>query len=419
MHYIQHLVSRRIAVNRRGLLEPRHALSVMMVVWALLVSAQTAQAQPIKVMPFGDIETKGHNLKVGYRYPLWYLLTDAGFDIDFVGSQNATQTAIDTTWYPDYDTTFDRDHEGWFDTQTDVLITRASTAAETFKPDIVLIMAGFVDVWYGGEVGVSKARTNLPEIIDRFREQVPGVTILLSQVPPYEGDSGHPAQTPNKVFIEPLNEEIAHIANEMNTQQSPIYLVDNHTGFDRDTMFCCRDFNLPNPDGERWIASNFFEILETVLPGIDTSDSDDFQINSGLNDAWYNPATAGQGFLISVFPQIQQMFVAWFTYDTERPPEDVEALLGEPGHRWVTAQGSYSGDTASLNVFVTEGGIFDAAEPTAQIDGIDHGTITIEFADCTEGLVTYEMMSPSVSGEIPIQRIANDNVALCEDLAAQ
>jgi hypothetical protein len=144
-----------------------------------------------------------------------------------------------------------------------------------------------------------------------------------------------------------------------------------------------------------------------------------FQVTAGLNDAWYNPVTNGQGFLITVFPEIKQMFLAWFTFDTERPPEEVTAMLGEPGHRWLTAQGPYEGNTANLTIFVTEGGVFDAADPPAQNDGIGDGTMTIEFADCTEGLVTYEMTSPSVSGEIPIQRITNDNVVLCETLANQ
>jgi lysophospholipase L1-like esterase len=144
-----------------------------------------------------------------------------------------------------------------------------------------------------------------------------------------------------------------------------------------------------------------------------------FQINAGLNDAWFNTATNGQGFLITVFPTIEQMFLAWFTFDTERPPEDVEATLGEPGHRWLTAQGPYEGDTATLSVYVTEGGIFDAGDPAAANDGIPDGKITIEFADCTEGLVTYEIISPSASGEIPIQRISNDNVAFCESLTDQ
>ena len=143
------------------------------------------------------------------------------------------------------------------------------------------------------------------------------------------------------------------------------------------------------------------------------------QINAGLNDAWYNPITDGQGFLITVFPDIQEMFVAWFTYDTERPPEDVTAMLGEPGHRWLTAQGPYEGDTANLTIFVTEGGVFDAAEPAATTDPAGDGTLTIEFADCANGLVSYEITSLGISGEIPIERIALDNVSLCETLSGQ
>jgi beta-glucanase (GH16 family) len=142
-------------------------------------------------------------------------------------------------------------------------------------------------------------------------------------------------------------------------------------------------------------------------------------INAGFNDAWYNPATNGQGFLMTVYPDAKQMFVAWFTYDVERPAGDVEAMLGEPGHRWVTAQGPYSGDTATLTMYVTEGGVFDAAEPAPSTDGSGVGTMTIEFSDCTQGLITYQMTSPNISGEIPIQRIVGDNEALCESLAAQ
>ena len=142
-----------------------------------------------------------------------------------------------------------------------------------------------------------------------------------------------------------------------------------------------------------------------------------FAINRGLSDAWYNPATNGQGFLIMVFPEIQQMFLAWFTYDTERPPEDVSAIPGEPGHRWLTAQGPYDGDTANLTIFMTEGGVFDAAAPSASTDPGGDGSMTLEFADCTAGLVHYEITSLDISGDIPIQRIVPDNVPLCLALA--
>ncbi len=142
-------------------------------------------------------------------------------------------------------------------------------------------------------------------------------------------------------------------------------------------------------------------------------------LNPGFTDAWFNPATPGQGFLLTVLPDKQQVFLAWFTYDTERPPEDVTAMLGEPGHRWLTAQGGYEGTTANLTIFVTVGGVFDSGEPAAVTDPDGDGSITIEFADCSEGLLTYEIDSLGIQGEIPIQRVVADNIALCEALAAQ
>jgi sugar lactone lactonase YvrE len=141
-----------------------------------------------------------------------------------------------------------------------------------------------------------------------------------------------------------------------------------------------------------------------------------FRINAGLTDAWFDPSTSGQGFLITVFAETGQIFLAWFIFDTERPPEDVVAILGEPGHRWLTAQGPFDGDTADLTVYVTRGGVFDAAEPAATTDPAGDGTLTLTFADCTAGLVSYEIASLGIAGEIPIQRIVPDNVALCAAL---
>lgn len=137
-------------------------------------------------------------------------------------------------------------------------------------------------------------------------------------------------------------------------------------------------------------------------------------INPGMNDAWYNPETSGQGFLIAVYPQLGSMFVAWFTFDAERPGEGVDAILGEPGHRWLTAQGPYSGNRGELDVFVTSGGVFDAAEPAPA--PVQDGTMIVEFADCYSGTVTYDIPSAGLQGVIPIERVAPDNAAVCEAL---
>jgi len=145
--------------------------------------------------------------------------------------------------------------------------------------------------------------------------------------------------------------------------------------------------------------------------------ADSFSINAGLNDAWYDPATVGQGFLITVFPDSGQMFLAWFTYDLVRPAEGVTALIGEPGHRWLTAQGPYAGNQAVLDVWVSSGGAFDAAEPPVTRE--QDGEMIIEFSDCNSGAVSYDIHSVDRRGVIPIERVAPDNVLLCESLNAQ
>jgi hypothetical protein len=137
-----------------------------------------------------------------------------------------------------------------------------------------------------------------------------------------------------------------------------------------------------------------------------------FAINAGLNDAWFNPQTPGQGFFLTVFEDIGMVFLAWFTYDTVRPAGSVIANLGEPGHRWITAFGPFNGDTAELDVEITSGGVFDSAQPG--VDQAIDGAITLQFTGCNAGMVTYSIASLGLLGEVPIQRIALDNVSRCE-----
>jgi hypothetical protein len=113
------------------------------------------------------------------------------------------------------------------------------------------------------------------------------------------------------------------------------------------------------------------------------------------------------------------MFLAWFTYDAERPAEDVEAMLGEPGHRWLTAFGPYDGNLAELDFELTSGGVFDSDTPVP--GQVMDGTVSVEFDDCNTGMVVYDIASAGLYGLVPIERIALDNVAFCEalDAAAQ
>jgi len=161
----------------------------------------------------------------------------------------------------------------------------------------------------------------------------------------------------------------------------------------------------PFIDHPEWAAC----IFESNCPG--------FQINAGLNDAWYNPATSGQGFFITVFPDLGMVSLAWFTYDTALPVEDAQANLGDAGHRWITALGPFTGNQAIMNIDITSGGLFDTASEVrhTEPEGSD-GTIKLTFDSCNSALIEYDITSINRQGSVPIQRVANDNIALCEAL---
>jgi len=150
------------------------------------------------------------------------------------------------------------------------------------------------------------------------------------------------------------------------------------------------------------------EILATANPS---------QINPGLNDAWYNPETSGQGFFITVFPDLGFVSLAWFTYDTEPPPVDATGNLGGPGHPWLTALGPIDGNQVLMNIEMTSGGIFDSATEIIRTDPpASDGTILLTFDSCHSGTVEYDIPSINRQGIVPIQRVADDNIALCEAL---
>ena len=134
-------------------------------------------------------------------------------------------------------------------------------------------------------------------------------------------------------------------------------------------------------------------------------------INAGFNDAWFNQETNSQGFFIVVYPDLEQMFVTWYTYDLGRPDDSVTAQLGGPGQRWLTAQGGFINNRASLQVWVAKGGVFDSPTPEPYLEA--DGEFIVEFTTCNEGTITYDIPSVNLQGEVPIERIALDNVPIC------
>ena len=153
-------------------------------------------------------------------------------------------------------------------------------------------------------------------------------------------------------------------------------------------------------------SSSAIRSIENVRyrPGNST---ESVQINAGMNGAWFEPDTAGQGVLFDVYRSFEGddfIFAAWFTYGDETAS----------GQRWLTAQGGFEGSTASISVFETKGGLFD--DP--QITGTEPvGTMTIHFSDCSNATLTYALLDDGSEGVIELTRLLPTANGLCEELS--
>lgn len=136
------------------------------------------------------------------------------------------------------------------------------------------------------------------------------------------------------------------------------------------------------------------------------------RLDGTLNDAWFNADTAGQGYLFTVLPTWRLMFLSWFTFDGERPAPETPVMIGSADHRWLTALGEVQGNQALLDIEVTSGGVFDASDP--EVKQAPGGVIRVEFHDCGNATLHYELDDPPLESSVPITRIA-DNVELCEN----
>ena len=162
-----------------------------------------------------------------------------------------------------------------------------------------------------------------------------------------------------------------------------------------------------NGGGQAVTADNF--LLVSI------SELSDFDINAGLNDAWYNQETDGQGFFINVFPEIGQLFISWFTFEDGTTDTGLVPNLGAASHRWFTASGPFDGNRAELTLYTTRGGVFDSGSPSPVTS--ESGRIELIFANCNLAELYYELPEQNLADSIRLTRVANDNIALCEALA--
>ncbi len=112
-------------------------------------------------------------------------------------------------------------------------------------------------------------------------------------------------------------------------------------------------------------------------------------IDEGLNGSWWNPAQDGQGLVVHVIPEANQIFVAWFTYE----PSGGRQM-------WITGSGVLDQHPLQLELVRPSGGVLSEPEPAPALT--PWGSATLEFSSCTGAKFSYQ---GEAQGELELERL--------------
>ncbi len=240
-----------------------------------------------------------------------------------------------------------------------------------------------------------------------YRVSLDGSISLFANIP--GGGNGHVVFVNNRYYVAG---RVAHRVFEVDTDGNVSAFAGTGTDGNQDGPNLDATISRPNgigasPDG-RFLyvtGSSDFGAADVAIRRIDLpSQGSPFEINAGLNGAWFNQATPGQGFLLDVVPSTGTVFLAWFTFET------IDAKIGFEDQRWFTAQGPYQANRAEMVITLTSGGAFD--DPLA-VTNATTGTATLIFDSCTEASFDYAF-DVGTTGRIVLSRLTPD--ALCSAL---
>jgi len=214
----------------------------------VLAAADGQHRSRLKVMALGDSITRGYSGRDSYRWPLWSLIRQAGFNVDFVGSIHP-RGALDDE--------FDADHEGHggFST-TDILKALPGWLAQN-TPDVVLLHIGTNDVDRCQNIDETAKTTE--QIIDVIQGHNPKVIILLAQIIPIDFDGYCPTGDSVDETVRKLNQRLGRIP----TVEPGVIVVDLYSALDARADL--RDALHPNERGFKKMAQGWFQALKPVL----------------------------------------------------------------------------------------------------------------------------------------------------------
>ncbi len=197
----------------------------------------------LRVMPLGDSLTYGLGAGGGYRAPLYPLLTNAGYSVDFIG----TQTGNGAASLPD------PDHEGYpgaYISNIDSILP--SIFGAVAEPDVILLLLGVNDYLQGNDT--LHATNRLEALVVRLATNWPKAKIILGSLTEVSEPLNTQIQTTFNAFLPSICERQRGLGRL-------VYFTDMHGAVPLADM---PDQLHPNQLGYRKMATNWFNVVNNV-----------------------------------------------------------------------------------------------------------------------------------------------------------
>ncbi|KAI4603830.1 hypothetical protein KJ359_003651 [Pestalotiopsis sp. 9143b] len=211
-----------------------------------LAAVAQAQNTTLRYMPFGDSITE----IVCWRAKLWEKLqTTEWAGVNWVGSGKTENNCKDTK--------YDRDNEGHSGFLAIDIANKKQLVGwlQTNPADVITMHLGTNDI-----VQQNKAVTDIiaafSTLVQVMRDSNPQMKIIVAQIIPM-GIGSYNTQ------IQALNKAILPWAVSKNTTESPIWVVDQYTGFSGSSDL--RDGVHPNDSGDTKMANVWYPALVNAL----------------------------------------------------------------------------------------------------------------------------------------------------------
>ena len=203
----------------------------------------------VKIMPLGDSITdgKGSNPRHGFREDLYDLLTNAGYDFDFVGSLTGGSG-------------FDTDHEGHSGFYTQTINSSITTWVQDTNPDVVIYHIGTNDIT--AVFSFSKIINDITSTLNKIWAVNPNIWVIQSQITPRSDLTLFDTNTTI------LNGMIDDLVQSLQSGGSPISIVDHNSAFKANPNWAndyMNDGKHPNSAGYDLMANIYFQGLQNVL----------------------------------------------------------------------------------------------------------------------------------------------------------